>query len=437
MATMDDQTIREREEPPFVHGLIVGSVQSAGAALRTLLRSIDQRLLHWAWGLGTIGTFVLIATASMVQTPSIVGVLQGIFVGLFTALLFAVAFGSLLLWARDKRSATASEPSSRAVELDARLAPALAELNTLRADVIQQVKARSVLRVPLGTLAGIVVWVLTQWSRKPLEAPALLLLTIIGAVAGEYWAAYKLERQYRRRYKERVLPQLLADFGDLRYQPASTDEVKRLGALRIVPDFDSVRADDEVSGTYDGLPVRIIEACLRRRQQKKSVVVFDGLFVAITLPRSLSGTTVVLTDRGGWENFKARWRGGSLEVVRLDDMEFEQRYEVYSTDQIEARALLTPAFMERFLGFATRSGFSLPGAIAEGSTLVVALPKRMGTGDLFEPPAYWQPAGGAALVRLENDIRAVLAMADSVITLDFWAAGRQRDAARARAPRRP
>jgi hypothetical protein len=31
----------------------------------------------------------------------------------------------------------------------------------------------------------------------------------------------------------------------------------------------------------------------------------------------------------------------------------------------------------------------------------------------------------------------VLAMADSVITLDFWATGRQRDAARARAPRRP
>jgi hypothetical protein len=59
----------------------------------------------------------------------------------------------------------------------------------------------------------------------------------------------------------------------------------------------------------------------------------------------------------------------------------------------------------------------------------------MGTGDPFELPAYWQPAGGAALVRLENDIRAMLKMADSVITLDFWAAG-QRDAARARARHR-
>ena len=73
----------------------------------------------------------------------------------------------------------------------------------------------------------------------------------------------------------------------------------------------------------------------------------------------------------------------------------------------------------------------VPGAIAEGNTLTVALPKRMGAGDLFEPPAYWMPAGGAALVGLENDIRAVLRMADTVIKLDFFAAGRQRDAERA------
>ena len=79
------------------------------------------------------------------------------------------------------------------------------------------------------------------------------------------------------------------------------------------------------------------------------------------------------------------------------------------------------------------SGFSLPGAKAEGNTLVVALPKRMGTAALFEPPPYWKPAGGDALVRLQNDIRKVLDMTDTVIHLDFWARGRQRDAAGARA----
>ena len=109
----------------------------------------------------------------------------------------------------------------------------------------------------------------------------------------------------------------------------------------------------------------------------------------------------------------------------LEDPEFERHYEVYSNDQIEARALLTPAFMERFTALAATSGFSLPGALAEGNRLVVALPKSLGTGKLFEPRRYWKPAGGEALVVLERDIRAVLSMADTVISLDFFAAGRR------------
>jgi hypothetical protein len=119
-----------------------------------------------------------------------------------------------------------------------------------------------------------------------------------------------------------------------------------------------------------------------------------------------------------------------MEPVRLEDPRFEGQYEVYSTNQIEARALLTPAFMERFMALAARSAFSLPAAMAEGNRLVVALPKCLGTGDLFEPPVYWKPAGGQALIALEQDIRAVLSMADTVIDLDFWAAGWIRDGTR-------
>ena len=152
---------------------------------------------------------------------------------------------------------------------------------------------------------------------------------------------------------------------------------------------------------------------------------FDGLLVDLVLPRSLTGTTAVIADEGLWGNLEARWRSDRLQRVRLEDPTFEARYEVYSTDQIEARALLTPAFMERFTALAALSGFALPGAWAEGNRLVTALPKLKPV-DLFEPPVYWKPAGGKALVALSQDIEAVLKMADAVIDLDFWASGRGR-----------
>jgi hypothetical protein len=428
MSTTGNQT-RDAEEPPLVQGLIMDGIERGGSALRATLHAIDQRVLIWCWGLGTVSLFALVLVGSILSSPSVIGVLQGLFGGFMIALLFAVAFGGLLLWARNDRTrGPAAATSTRAAELDARLAPALRELTALRTDIIAQVKRRSVMRVPVGTAAGVVAWTLARRGDDPPGVVELGLFVIIGALAGEYWAVYKLQRQYRRRYKDSVLPQITSELGELSYREASRDEVERLGALRIVPEYDSLESDDEIHGVYNGLPIRISEVRLRRRQGKKSRVVFDGLFVGITLPRKLSGTTVVLTDRGAFAQFVSRWRGTPLETVRLEHQEFEQRYEVSSSDQIEARALLTPAFMERFVELTRRSGSSVPGAIAEGSTLTVALPKRMGRGDLFEPPPYWQPAGGAVLVQLENDIRAVLRMGDTVVALDFWAAGRQRDA---------
>ena len=431
MSTTDQRSANSAEQPPFVQGLIIGAIEQSGAWLHKTLRSANQHLLIWCWGLGTAAMFVLVLIGSIVQSPTVIGVLQGFFAGVFLALLFAVAFGSLLLWARKDRAGNRTGESTRAGELDARLAPVLRELNALRTDIIAQVKARSYTRVPLGAIGGVLAWAYARQGPDPPEVPALGLFMIVGAVAGEYWAAYKLERQYRRRYKDQVLPKIASALGNLTYREASKSEVERLAGLRILPEYDALSADDEIHGIHNSLPIRIVEVRLRRRHNKRTVTVFDGLLVAIMLPRSLTATTLVLTDRGVWENFKARWRGAGLETVRLEHQEFEKRYEVSSTDQIEARALLTPAFMDRFIELATRAEFAVPGAIAEGHTLTVALPKRMGAGDLFEPPPYWMPAGGAALVRLENDIRAVLKMADTVNKLDFFAAGRQRDAERA------
>ena len=125
---------------------------------------------------------------------------------------------------------------------------------------------------------------------------------------------------------------------------------------------------------------------------------------------------------------KSRWRGTQLETVRLEHQEFEQRYEVSSTDQIEARALLTPAFMERFVELATRSGIRGARSDRGRQDLDCRAAQADGSPAICSNRRLLEPAGGAVWSGLENDIRAVLKMADTVIKLDFWAAGRQRDA---------
>jgi hypothetical protein len=262
-----------------------------------------------------------------------------------------------------RRDATTPAAPHVPVDVDPVLAPTLRALDVLRAEISEAVRARSVTRIPIGVIAGLMLWFAAQGADDPPGAFGLLLFLLIGGIAGERWAAHALERRYRRRYKDDVLPHLARGLGDLTYRATSPDRLSEYGASRVLPGYDRIVADDEIAGTHRGMPIEIIEVTLKRRVNKKTRVVFDGLLVGLTLPRTLTATTVIATDRGAWENFKTRWTGDAMETVRLEHPEFERRYEVYGTSQVEARALLTPAFMERFVELAANSEGALPGAI--------------------------------------------------------------------------
>ena len=155
--------------------------------------------------------------------------------------------------------------------------------------------------------------------------------------------------------------------------------MRRLQAQRIFPGLQGVDVDDAIVGTHHGLAIDIFEARLQKGSGDKQRVVFNGLLIgahtAAQPDRHRRGT---VPDEAVFGNLKAAWRLAAWSRSASEDPRFEGRYEVYSTNQIEARALLTPAFMERFMALAARSGFSLPGAMAEGNRLVVALPKSLG-----------------------------------------------------------
>ena len=414
----------DRDAPPLVSGLLMRGSERASRTFLAAARRIPERLQIVIWFGGSAALFVAVLVASIAQSPTLEGVLSGLLGGFFLALLFAAAGGWMLLWIRRPSrasSATVAAPPSRVAEA---LAPTLRELSRARGEVIRQVRARSVMRVPAGILAAVLLWILAQSSDDPPTVFDFFMYLLVGALGGELWAIGHLDRDYRRLYKDRVLPHLAKQFGELTYQQASAVDVSRLSNHRILKEFTTVKIDDEICGTYRTLPLRIVEARLEKRSGNNRQVVFDGVLVEVTLPRTLSGTTVLMPDAGIIGNLAAGWRSDGLEHVALEDPRFEARYEVYGSNQIEARALLTPAFMERFMALGERAGLTPPGAVAEGNRLMMALPKRVAT-DLFEPPAYWKASGEEVLVALSNDIRAVLNMADAIIELDFWASGRR------------
>lgn len=72
---------------------------------------------------------------------------------------------------------------------------------------------------------------------------------------------------------------------------------------------------------------------------------FKGLVVEIDMNKDFEGHTFILEKNNVKDNLTVD--KGKYQEVNLEDVEFSNEYNVYSQNQIEARYILTTAFMER------------------------------------------------------------------------------------------
>ncbi|WKZ28997.1 MAG: DUF3137 domain-containing protein [Patescibacteria group bacterium] len=104
-------------------------------------------------------------------------------------------------------------------------------------------------------------------------------------------------------------------------------------SLRILPEY--------VKGTFDGhVPFTAWRALARKKQGKSSTTIFKGWHLAVDLPFTFVGTTVVY-ERGA----RALYRKSGMSDVSLEDPDFSRRFGVLSSDQVEARMILAPDVM--------------------------------------------------------------------------------------------
>ena len=159
-----------------------------------------------------------------------------------------------------------------------------------------------------------------------------------------YMIAFSLSfKTFPIEVKDKLLPVILKVFGDfhrLNTEAISFEEIKK---YKIFPSATSCSNDDVIAGKYKNLDICIQENNLTHRSGGKNshtITDFDGLIIKVTSNKNFTGTTIVRPDEYS-SNID------NLQQVHLEDPVFEKIYNVYSTDQIEARYLLTTAFMER------------------------------------------------------------------------------------------
>ncbi len=193
-------------------------------------------------------------------------------------------------------------------------------------------------------------------------------------------------------------------------------ELQNLLGLSLVPTWNRKTLQDGLSGRHRGIDVSFFEAKLEQkrtstdskgRTKTRWVTVFQGQCWTFDAPKVFYGKTIVSRDAGMF-NALAGF-GSSLDRARLEDPVFEKAFEVRTTDQVEARFLLTPDVMQTLVDLEESfAGKKLRVAFCDGKITAAAE-----AGNLFEAGSMFKRLDDESRVqRLLQDFAAVFQVVD-------------------------
>lgn len=156
----------------------------------------------------------------------------------------------------------------------------------------------------------------------------------------------------------------------------------------LLPNFERDTIEDFWSGEIPTGTFNLYEAHLEERRgsgkDRRWETVFRGAVITLRFARNFHGVTLVERDNERFKFFGLRNTisvdGRDLERVRMVDPRFEELFEIWSTDAVEARYLVHPSYVERLIDIEQRfKGERVRALFHEGNLIIV-----VNTNKLFE-----------------------------------------------------
>jgi hypothetical protein len=128
------------------------------------------------------------------------------------------------------------------------------------------------------------------------------------------------------------------------------DFYQRLLDLWLLPQAPTASFQDRFWGRHNGQDFAFCTARLERPDDRQQRTWFDGFLVRVAFPKKFLGTTIIRRDAGALGNWFEEGRvREKFQTAYLGSTEVDQAFEVYTTDQTEARHLADFAFLERLV----------------------------------------------------------------------------------------
>lgn len=298
------------------------------------------------------------------------------------------------------------------------IAPVLRKFEAPRETAQRQFKTRMAIGLQIAAVLAAAVWLFTQ------EMFAGFFAGGVGALLVYAIASAPL-RKVAESAKAASLAAIAAAIG-VRYDASGggAPAFQAFRDVRLLPGYDRSTFEDGFHGARRTCSFDLYEAHLEDERRDKDgdrdwVTVFRGQLVRVQFPKTFAGVTVVRRDAGVFNalaELGAKAQGQKLERVGLADPKFERVFEVYGTDQVEARELVHPVFMERLMELeAQLGGKRLRCAFLEEDLLIaIEGGNRFEFGDVHKPLDTPERAEG-----LVKDLAAIMRVIDAVLTAEM------------------
>ncbi|MBL4616825.1 MAG: DUF3137 domain-containing protein [Robiginitomaculum sp.] len=246
-------------------------------------------------------------------------------------------------------------PEGFGVFVTEKIKPLFDAFKSTRASSFAQITKFGTIGGIAGALAGFILFMV-----KPDIWPASLALFFVSAGIGMIPGFMKLSKAKNSFSQSHI--SAIANFLQLDHQPSGFEPVQfeKFVELGLIAKGDRRSFSNLVSGIHDDTSFSIYHANIEEKRTRITtdskgntrtetywVTVFNGQLLHSPYPRKFACTTIIARDQG-WFNFKSRF-GKSMKPMGLASPKFEKLFEVYTTDQVEGRFLVDPAFMTRLL----------------------------------------------------------------------------------------
>lgn len=239
-----------------------------------------------------------------------------------------------------------------------------------------------------------------------LLSSAIMLVFLFSSILAGY-LSYLTIRNFKRYIKANFMSKFLKCFKEIRRisdeNSARIFSTKELKASNLFSTFNTIKVDDAFKGNYNGVDYKITEIKLIQEGSKNSTTAFKGVILSVPSNKTIKANTIIATKRdmnirnyptgiiasiilvplllcecflslkfsSDIDNFiklivltiitliiicSFIEKQKSMQTVKLESTNFEKRFNVFSKNQVEARYLLTPTFIEKFTRLYTAFG---------------------------------------------------------------------------------